>query len=329
MNRKWLRMLLAFSGVALALLGLFEGPSLALRALGLSRQGTVEMAFAEAPAPATPTEEMVGEPLDSISIRCPWCEGEKWTCSAEEIGVSEFTGRLDESGQPEYRMVFDEAGFGRLFEFVAYRLRGTPYRNLRFDFRDGGAVVHAELDVNADAILNLPSGVAYMGISFSSTEMGFEVTEVLPFGPADRAGVEVRDVIYELDGTLALDVPSLPDWIQAHSPGDIIALGVLRDDQEIMVEVKLEEWTEDAPWHEIGLVVVPDVTGSRLVLTGLSIGDDLYSLPRTGPLASAVVEAQREMDEALEDVVIVGPLEGEARLDQVVFAEDSLTVVIH
>ncbi|MBN1813135.1 MAG: PDZ domain-containing protein [Anaerolineae bacterium] len=328
MRKKWLRMLLVFSGVALALLGLFWGPSLALRALGLSRQGTVETALAEAAAPATPTEGMVGQPLDSLSIRCSWCEGGKWTCSAEEMGVSEFTGRLDESGQPEYRLVFDEAGFGRLFELVAYRLEGTPYRNLRFDFRDGGAVVYAELDANADAILNLPSGVAYMGISFSSTEMGFEVTEILPFGPADQAGVEAGDVIYELDGASALDVSSLPDWIQAHSPGDVVVLGILRDGQEIMVKVKLEEWTKEAPWHEIGLVVVPDVTGSRLVLMGLSIGDNLYSPPRTGPLASAIVEAQREMDEALEDVVIVGPLEGEARLDQVIFAEDSLTVVI-
>jgi len=75
-------------------------------------------------------------------------------------------------------------------------------------------------------------------------------------------------------------------------------------------------------------VVAPDVTGSRLVLVGLSIGDDLYSLPRTGPLTSAVAEAQRELDEALEAVVIVGPLEGKARLDQMIFAEDSLTVVI-
>lgn len=328
MRKKWLRMLLVFSGVALAMLGLFGGPGLALHVLGLKRQGTVEMALAEAAVSATPTEEMVGEPLDSISIKCPWCKGEKWTCSAEEIGVSEFTGRLSESGQPEYRLVFDEAGFSRLFELVAYRLRGMPYRNLRFDFRDGGAVVYAELNVNADAILNLPSGVAYIGISFSSTEMGFEVTEVLPFGPADQAGVEVGDVIYELDGTLASDVPSLPEWTQAHSPGDVVTLGILRNGQEIMMGVKLEEWTEDVSWHEIGLVVAPDITGSRLILMGLSIGDNLYSPPRTGPLASATVEAQREMDEALEAVVIVGPLEGEARLDQMIFTEDGLTVVI-
>jgi hypothetical protein len=321
-------MLLVFSGVALAMLGLFGGPGLALHVLGLRGQGTVEMALAEAAVSATPTEEMVGEPLDSISIRCSWCEGEKWTSVAEEIGVSEFTGRLSESGQPEYRLVFDEAGFSRLFELVAYRLQGMPYRNLRFDFRDGGAVVYAELNLDADAILNLPSGVAYIGISFSSTEMGFEVTEILPFGPADQAGVEVGDVIYKLDGALASGVPSLPDWVQAHSPGDIVTLGILRDDREIMLEVRLEEWTEGVSWHEIGLVVVPDVTGSRLVLMGLSIGDDLYSPPRTGPLAPAVVEAQREMDEALEDVVIVGPLEGEARLDQMIFTENSLTVVI-
>lgn len=328
MRKKWLRMLLVFSGVVLAMLGLFGGPSLALHLLGLRRQGTVEMVLAEAAVPATPTEKVVGESLDSITIRCPWCEGEKWTRSAEEIGVSEFTGRLDASGRPEYRLVFDEAGFSRLFELVAYGLEGKPYRNLRFDFRDGGAVVYAELDVNADVILNLPPGVAYMGISFSDTEMGFEVTEVRPFGPADRAGLEVGDVIYELDGALASDVPSLPDWTQAHSPGDVVTLGILRDGREMAAEVKLEEWTEDASWHEVGLVVMPDVTGSRLVLTGLSIGDDLYSLPRTGPLASTVVEAQRQMDAALEAVIIVGPLEGVARLDQVVFTDDTLTVVI-
>jgi hypothetical protein len=328
MRRKRLRMFLMLPTVALMLFGLFEGPSLTLRALGLRRQGTVEKVFAEAAASAAPTEEMIGEPLNSISVMCPWCEGEKWTCSVEEIGVSQFTGRFDADGQPEYRLVFDEAGFSRLFELVAYRLRATPFRDLRFDFRDGGAVVYAELNVNADGTLDLPSGVAYLGISYRSTKAGFEVAGVLPFGPADQAGVEVGDVIYELDDTLASDVSSLSDWIQAHSPGDVVALGILRDGQEMTVEVKLEEWTDDASWHEIGLVVAPDVAGSRLVLVGLSIGDDLYSLPRTGPLASAVAEAQREMDEALEAVVIVGPLEGEAHLDQMIFAEDSLTVVI-
>jgi len=317
---------------ALLLLVLIGNPDLALRALRMARQGAVEAALAAASTPAV--EATTGYPLDAVTIPCPGCENGIWALSSQELQVLELTGDLGAEVRPEYRLVFDEAGFNRFFQarlapWLPWRW-DTPCRNLWFDLRDGGMVVYAEVDVDSDGGFSLPPGVPYLGISFSYVEQGqgIEVSKVIPLSPADRAGLAVGDIIYELDGAPAADAPHLPDWIQARAPGDVVALGVVREGQEATLEVELEEWTEDSRWRSLGLVLTPDVTGARMIPLGLSVEEDLYSLPKTGFLAVAVADAQRLLDDLLEQLVIVGPLEGEARVSRMDLSEDRLIIVM-
>jgi len=330
MHKKKNRVLLALSTVALLLLVSIGGPSLALRALGLKRQGTVGAALAA--APPQDTGQAVGEPLDSITIRCPNDECEVKTVSAQDLEVLELMGGLDDEGRPEYRFVFDEEGFNRFFHAQIEPwlpiLRDAPYRNLWFDLRDGGAVARAEIDVNPGWGFSLPSGVPYLGVNFNYGEQGIEIFRVLTLSPADQAGLEIGDVIYELDGVPVEEAPSLIDWTRQHEPGEVVALGVLRDGREMRLELELGEWTDEATWHSVGLVLTPDVTGSRLAPLGFSVEEDLYSLPTEGPLASAIADGERFLDYALGSLTIVGPLEGEAREIQMSFAEDRLIVVV-
>lgn len=112
--------------------------------------------------------------------------------------------------------MFDEAGFNRFFQaHLAPRLQSTPYSNLWFDLRDGGMVVYATVDLGPSWAFQFPSGVAYQGLTCGYTEQGIQIYDVMPFGPADRAGLQVGDVITELAGTPVAEAPYL---LSGHGP---------------------------------------------------------------------------------------------------------------
>lgn len=320
---------LPLAAVLLALLAV-STPGLALHAMGLNWEGTVQSVLTARPTPAP--EDVSGQPLNTLTTRYSTDERETVTYSVQELGLVEATGAIDAEGQPEYRLVFDEAGFNRFFQtqFGPWLqwLQATPYDNVWFDLRDGGMVAYGRVNVNPDFGGSLPPGVPYIGIRFQYVKRGIEVTQVLRFGPADRAGLEVGDVICELDGTRAADAPLLPDWIQSHVPGDTVTLELMREGQRMDVEVELEAWSEGSSWHDLGLVLAPDATGARLVPLGLIAGEEVYSLPDEGTLAATVADAERLLDDLLEGLVVVGPLEGEVRVAWIGFAEDRVTVVM-
>jgi len=325
MHRKRSRILATLAIAAALLLGLIKGPGLALRAVGMKPQGTIQTTLAA--IPTTAPEASTGRSLDTIEIACLRCRSGEY--SVQELGMIQATGRLDVDGQPVYRLVFDEAGFNHLYSTWLFpALRETPFRGIWLDLRDGGMVAYANTNVDPDGYYHFSPDVTYMGIHHQGTDQAIEVLDVLPLGPADRAGLKVGDVIHKLDGDSTADVPSLPDWTRAHAPGDVVALTVVREGQEIVVEIELGIWEQDSRWHDLGLVLAPDATGARLVHKGLSVGKDVYSLPQTGSLATAIVEAQHLLDDLLEQFVVVGPLKGETHIDSIHFTEDGLVVVM-
>ena len=70
---------------------------------------------------------------------------------------------------------------------------------------------------------------------------GVQVTEVIEDSPADGSGIQVGDIILNVDGdAVGLD-GSLADLIQSHQPGDRVELKISRDGEEKMLEVTLGE----------------------------------------------------------------------------------------
>ena len=68
---------------------------------------------------------------------------------------------------------------------------------------------------------------------------GVEVGDVLPDGPADKAGLKAGDVVAEVDGAPVTDVRAVGKLISDHKPGDEVTLKVLRDGKEQQVKVKV------------------------------------------------------------------------------------------
>jgi S1-C subfamily serine protease len=61
------------------------------------------------------------------------------------------------------------------------------------------------------------------------------VTEVVPDGPADEAGVEVDDVIIAIDGIAPDADNDVAQLIRGHDPGDEIILTVVRPGEDTEV----------------------------------------------------------------------------------------------
>jgi serine protease DegQ len=66
---------------------------------------------------------------------------------------------------------------------------------------------------------------------------GVLIRAVLSSGPADRAGMHVRDVVLELDGKSTRDVAALLSQIAALTPGTQVKLKVLREKKPVDLEV--------------------------------------------------------------------------------------------
>lgn len=64
---------------------------------------------------------------------------------------------------------------------------------------------------------------------------------VIPSSPADKAGIRENDIITKLNGQEINETTSLISLLQKYKVGETIALTVLRQGQEIKVDVKLEE----------------------------------------------------------------------------------------
>lgn len=96
----------------------------------------------------------------------------------------------------------------------------------------------------------MPQG-ARLGVSFimldaqvaeeygvSQTE-GALITDVTPRSPADRAGLQLNDVVKSVDGEALNVETTLRDIIAAKQPGDVITLEVVRGEETLSIEVTL------------------------------------------------------------------------------------------
>ena len=90
-----------------------------------------------------------------------------------------------------------------------------------------------------EAATNPSAPVAYLGVTTQDVspslalqfglpvQSGALVLDIVPGGPADRAGIKQGDVIVGLDGKDVTDSASLRGLIVSHRPGDRVAVSVV------------------------------------------------------------------------------------------------------
>ncbi len=80
---------------------------------------------------------------------------------------------------------------------------------------------------------------AYLGVGVAPADNGVTVSEVKPDTPAGAAGLQVGDVITAIGSEPVTDSASLQKAVDAHKPGDTIALTLKRDGATTTAQVKL------------------------------------------------------------------------------------------
>jgi len=80
-----------------------------------------------------------------------------------------------------------------------------------------------------------------MPASYNEDELGIGISEVTPGGSADEAGVKAGDRLIRWDGKKLSDVMSWMQELAKHKPGDKVKIGVMRDGEEVTLEVTLQE----------------------------------------------------------------------------------------
>ncbi|MBP9948038.1 MAG: PDZ domain-containing protein, partial [Vicinamibacteria bacterium] len=74
---------------------------------------------------------------------------------------------------------------------------------------------------------------------------GVIVTDVTKGSPAEKAGVQLEDYIYEVDGRLVKDNSALTNYISSLSPGTTVTLKLIRSGAEKSVKITLGTFPEN------------------------------------------------------------------------------------
>lgn len=105
-------------------------------------------------------------------------------------------------------------------------------------------------------------------------EKGVLVEDVVPEGPADKAGIQVGDVVLSIQGIGLRSIRDLALRLYQYSIGDTVMLEILRDENRSAVSVAVTE-TRDDPERFADMVNPADNLISPLGVLGLTVDDGI------------------------------------------------------
>jgi hypothetical protein len=80
-------------------------------------------------------------------------------------------------------------------------------------------------------------------------------------------------------------------------------------------------------WQRMGVLLLQEEEALALSTAGLVLNQQVYAVPEGNSLARALLPAGRQAQRALQALTIVGPLPGEARVEQARFDHEQLQIV--
>ena len=206
-------------------------------------------------------------------------------------------------------------------EGIGFAIPSNAVRNVYQQIRKDGHVHRGQIGILAQTIT--PSMAKGLRLA---QDWGVIASDVIPDGPADKAGLKVGDIIVTLNGRTMQDAPQLETAIYRLTLADKVSLTVLRKDQTLTVTIPVIE-REDDPQrfadmvnpednlipklgilaieidekishmlpdlrHEYGIVVAARAANVPYSGASLDLGDVIYEFNRT---PTATVKALRAM----------------------------------
>jgi serine protease Do len=174
-------------------------------------------------------------------------------------------------------------------------------KEIAVQLREKGRVIRGLLGVNIQDV------TPELAKSFGLQEgKGALVAQVVPGGPAEKAGITQGDVIVEFDGRKVADSKDLPRIVAATPVGKTVTVKVLRDGKEVSQQVKVAEMEEavaeaaKAPVQKTLGLSVQTLTPQIAQQLGLRPGSGVV-VTRVEP-GSAADEAQIRTGDVIREV---------------------------
>jgi serine protease Do len=146
---------------------------------------------------------------------------------------------------------------------------------------------------------------------------GVMVSDVLPNGPADIAGVQVQDIVATVNGKPMNSVPMLELEFSTRTAGDTVMLGLVRGSQTFSLSVSVIEQPHSI--DQLSDLADPAThTVRKLGIVGVDITDTTAGLLPGLRISSGVLVAAREQESRGTEVALV--------VGDVIHAVNSFTV---
>jgi serine protease Do len=162
--------------------------------------------------------------------------------------------------------------------------------------RQYGRLHQGQIGANLQTIT--PTLAKGLGLARDS---GVLVSDLLPDGPAWRAGLQVADIIVSIDGRPIDSLPLLSFYLYARGAGDHLRVVVLRGDQTVGLDIPVVERPQDV--DVLAERVNPEQSLVRqLGVLGLGITEDIEAMVPSLRVSSGVIVAARTEDPQAADV---------------------------
>jgi len=120
-------------------------------------------------------------------------------------------------------------------EGMGFAIPSNMAKEISKSLIEHGKVVRGYMGVNIQDIT--PEMVK--SLKLEKGTKGVIVANILPDGPADKAGIEQGDIISRYDGKKIESVVQLRNLVASTTPGTTVKVGVLRDKKEIELTIKI------------------------------------------------------------------------------------------
>jgi 2-alkenal reductase len=129
---------------------------------------------------------------------------------------------------------------GELVQGLFFSIPSNTVKEIAAKLIENGEVVYPYFGIEYDTLT--PSDVAQENLPVSD---GVQVINVVNGGPADDAGVEPGDIVIQIGDAKLNNQTSFSEALFQYEPGDTVDIVVVRDDEELTLEITFSERPED------------------------------------------------------------------------------------
>ncbi len=157
-------------------------------------------------------------------------------------------------------------------EGIGFAIPSNAVRNTYDQIRKDGHVHRGQIGISAQTI----TAALAKGLRLPQ-DWGVVAADVRPEGPADKAGLKVRDIILTLNGRTMEDAPQLETAIRRLKLSETVKLSILREGQKLDYTVAVIE-RDDDPQRFADMVNPQDNLVSKLGILGIEINEKLSAM---------------------------------------------------